>query len=171
MYKSILLYIVLFLVSCLIFYNLEIDVNYSDFKDFLNILLTVSSMVFTLMGIWIAFLYPNALKRIVDPEKIENADFSESLLETRRLESIVGSVLKSALVVLFIMLIFITKMLIHGNNLYLDNIIVFKAVALGLVIALTVVQVESIVHVVKSNLMFLNDLHSKREDRQADEDI
>ena len=102
-------YAVLFIVLAYVFHSIEIDYSYSDFKNYISALLTASSMVFTLMGIWIAFLYPNALQRLVDPVKIENADFSETLNETKRLEGLVGSVLRSAFVVMMVILVFMLK--------------------------------------------------------------
>ena len=128
-------------------------------------------MVFTLMGLWIAFLYPNALRRLVDPVKIENVDFSDTLNETRRLEGLVGSVLKSAFVVMMIMMIFIFKIYFFNTNFYLSNIFLIKSIALSFVTILTVLQFESIFYVIYSNVMFINEIHKKREDREADEDI
>lgn len=148
-----------------------IDVAFTEFKDYLSILLMVSSMVFTLMGIWIAFLYPNALKRIVDPETVKTADFSSTLSETKRLEGLVLSVLKSGLVVTFVMLIFLAKLLLSSLSFYTSYISYFKSGAVSLVVVLSYVQLESVFHVVYSNVMFLNDLHSKREDRELDDDV
>jgi len=164
-------YLVFFLFLSFICYKYSVDFSYSDFKDYLSVLLTVSSMVFTLMGLWIAFLYPNALRRLVDPVKIENVDFSDTLNETRRLEGLVGSVLKSAFVVMMIMMIFIFKIYFFNTNFYLSNIFLIKSIALSFVTILTVLQFESIFYVIYSNVMFINEIHKKREDREADEDI
>lgn len=171
MLKAILLYSVLFLISLFLYFKLNINVVYTDYKEFIIVLLRISTMVFTLMGIWIAFLYPNALKRIVNPSVIENVDFSASLSETKRLESIVGSVLKSALVVISIMFIFLAKLLLSNSSLYIDLQVYFESVAVAIAIVLSWVQLESVFHVVKSNVMFINDLHKKREDREADLDV
>lgn len=171
MFKYIGFYGLLFFGSIFLYCKLNLNINYGSYKDFLLVLLNVSSMVFTLMGIWIAFLYPNALKRIVNPEVVENVDFSESLSEVRRLESIVGSVLKSAMVVISIVVIFLIKLLIPSFSGYANNILFFEAIAVASVLVLTCFQLESVFHVVKSNVMFINDLHRKREDKEADNDV
>lgn len=171
MLRQIFLYTLSFLLLIYFFIIIKLDVTYSDYKDFLLVLLNVSGMVFTLMGIWIAFLYPNALKRIVDPDKVENADFTEALVETKRLESIVASVLKSAIVVTAVMIVFFIRVILSKSGFYLDNQNIFECIAISLGIVLSVLQLESVFHVVVSNIMFINDLHSKRETREQDNDV
>jgi hypothetical protein len=171
MLKKLAFYIALFLGAAYMFNRIGMSASYSDYKDALSILFGISSMVFTLMGIWIAFLYPNALKRLVNPSKIAHVDFSESLNETKRLESIVGSVLKSAVVAISIMLIFIMRLLLTNTQIYVENYFLIQSLALSTIIVLGGLQLESIFHVIKSNIMFINDLHTKREDKEADNDI
>ena len=127
-------------------------------------------MVFTIMGIWIAFLYPNALSRIIDP-KITTVDFSESLQETKRLEALVSSVLKSAFVIILLMLIYLGKVLLFKTNYYLVHASLIKDLVLSTTVLLSYMQCEAVFYVMYSNIMFLNDLHNKREDRKADSDI
>lgn len=164
-------YILLTLAISYVFYMSGVNYPYSAYKDYLAALLTASSMVFTLMGIWIAFLYPNALQRLVNPERVENADFSESLRETKRLEGLVASVLKSAIVVMIIMGIHLLNTIVPSFSFYISYLPHIKSMALGFAVMLGVIQVESIFYVIYSNVMFINDLHSKREDREADADI
>ena len=171
MLRYLISYCLLFTITIFLYIKFDVNISYKDYKDFLFVLLNVSGMVFTLMGIWIAFLYPNALKRIVNPGVIENVDFTESLNETKRLESIVASVLKSAMVVVSIVFIFLIKLLISTMAIYINNQIIFESVAVAFVLILTFLQLESVFHVAKSNVMFINDLHKKREDREADQDI
>jgi len=156
---------------CLIFFvfKLNLTFNYSNLKDYVDVLLSVSGMVFTIMGIWIAFLYPNALNRIKDPQKIETVDFSETLVETKRLENIVGSVLLSAFVMLFVMFILLLKLIFNELEIVRSNIFIIKNVVLATIIWLTFLQFKAVANVVYSNIMFLNDLHSKRASREQDQ--
>ena len=143
----------------------------SDLKNYTDALLASAGMVFTIMGIWIAFLYPNALKRIVDQETIKVADFTETLSETKRLESIVASVLKSSLTIIFVLSLYLLKVILSHLPLYIDHSTLFKATALAGITLMSVIQVESIISVVLANIMFINDLHRKREDREMDNEI
>lgn len=149
-------------------YNLQFDVD--SLQSYLIVLLSVSSMVFTVMGLWIAFLYPNALRRIVD-SNIETADFSETLNETRRLEGLVGTVLRSAFVVIVVVLILFLLLVVETSTFYEQHHVRTTQFIVLLTGLMTLLQIESIGSVLLSNVMFLHDLHSKREDREGDRDI
>ena len=144
---------------------------YADYKDYLNLLSAVSGMVFTIMGIWIAFLYPNAMSRIVSPQRLVARDFSESRSDAKRLESIVGAVLASAVVMLAVMLMALAKIFLQSAPFYLSFRVEIKSVALSAAVFFTFVQLESVMNVVISNVMFINDLHFRRQERQADEEM
>lgn len=146
-----------------------INYSYADFKSYTDVLLNVSGAVFTLMGIWIAFLYPNALSRIVDPKTVETADFSESFLESKRLGSIVGSVMKSAAVVLGVLVMTFLKLPVSAIPALMQYKLEFKYVGLSAALTLLVLQSEAIFGVIYANVMFLNDLHTKRADKMLED--
>ncbi|UYG08295.1 hypothetical protein [Halomonas sp. M4R1S46] len=169
-WKKSLLYISSFLLVFFYAQHFSLSYSYVQLEGYLKSLLAVSAMVFTIMGIWIAFLYPNALRKIVNPSKVEYADFGESLSETKRLEGLVGSVLRSSFVVVVIMLVFLGKILLQPALINFDVGLV-KSISVSLVVVITLLQFESIYYVMYSNVMFINELHSKREEREADEDV
>lgn len=148
-----------------------IGVSYSDLKDYLSVLQSVAGMVFTIMGLWIAFIYPNALLRLKDPTKIENGDFSESLSDTKRLEALVGTVIKSALVVAGIMVFHGAKLIFINTEIYTSHSLMVKSLGLSFVSLLSVITIETIAHVIYSNVLFVSELHSKREKLEEDSDI
>jgi hypothetical protein len=148
-------------------WHFRLKISYIDFKAFADVLLNVSGMVFTLMAIWIAVLYPNALRRLVD-EKIVDADFSEASAETKRLESIVGSILASASVVSAVMAISFAKMVLTSLPLYSDHIVLIRSIALGTMSVLFAIQIQAILSVISANIQFVNDLHRRRQDRKVD---
>lgn len=130
-----------------------------DYKNYLSLISSVSGMVFTIMGIWIAFLYPNAMIRIVSPDKLVAKDFTESKSDAKRLENIVGAVMTSALVMITVLLIALAKIILPMTPIYLENIMQFKAAALSALMFITFAQLDSVFYVVLSNVMFINDLH------------
>lgn len=148
----------------------DIRYQYADLKSFLDVLLNVSGVVFTLMGIWIAFLYPNALARIVGPRTVITADFSEGREEYVRLTAIVGSVLKSAFVVLIIMALNLAKVVIPSITVVVENLNLIKQIALGIACMLFLIQSDAVIEVILANVKFLNDLHTKRASRQAEDE-
>jgi hypothetical protein len=166
--KRAVTHVVLFTVFCWCFIHFDFKYLYADLKAFTDVLLNVSGVVFTLMGIWIAFLYPNALSRIVDPGRIATADFSESASESIRLTAIVGSVLKSAVVVLAIMAMTLLKVVLPHFEVMMLHLVLVKQVALAVAATMFLIQAEAIFEVMMANLLFLNDLHIKRAERQVD---
>lgn len=169
--KFFSLYLIMAIVCFSLIYWVGVDYSFNDFNSYTTVLISVSGMVFTIMGIWIAFLYPNALQRLVNPTKIVTADFSEELNEAKRLESIVGSILKSAFVLVTLMVIFLLKLVIFKTDFYLSYRLLFKCASLTIVIVLSYAQIEAVFQVMKANLLFINDLHFKREQREVDEEI
>ncbi|WP_122614292.1 hypothetical protein [Pseudomonas viridiflava] len=145
--------------------------TYIDFRDYCNSLLSISGMVFTIMGIWIAFVYPNAIKRLQDPDKIKIADFTATMQDTRRLESIVGSVMKSGSVAMCITLIYLAKLMIGGLPTYFEHREAVKATAAGVVIFLTFIQCSAVFSVIYANYLFIDDLHSRREAQERNADV
>ncbi|WP_054062503.1 hypothetical protein [Pseudomonas asplenii] len=151
------------------FYGLKF--SYSDFKDYCNTLLSISGMIFTIMGIWIAFVYPIAIKRLQDPDKIKIADFTATMQETRRLESIVGSIMESGSVAISITLIYLGKLLITGSPFFLEYREEIKSASIAIVIFLTLVQCSAVFSVIYANYLFIDDLHTRREVQEKNSDI
>ena len=148
-----------------VLYNFKISYDFKDLKDYLVFISSVSGMIFTIMGIWVAFVYPNALKRLMVSDKLQIADFSQSKLESKRLESIVASIISSLLIVLVSMLMIFFSL--FKFNVFEDAHIFL----LFLTFMLTVIQVDSIVNVVLSNIMFINDIYNTRKNKIGDDEL
>lgn len=169
--KSLMAYIALSAIAAHLAFKYNITFSYGDFKDYGNSLLSLSGMIFTIMGIWIAFIYPNAVLRLQAPRKIKTVDFSETLDDTERLQSIVGCVLKSVFVASALCLIFFAKISLGGLPFVKENLAVVKAIILGAVTFLTFLQGSAVASVMYANYMFVEDLHRRREKKQADDDF
>ncbi|AZO83692.1 hypothetical protein BOO88_10555 [Stutzerimonas stutzeri] len=169
--KEIFVAFILSAVATWLSYKYGVSYSYSDFKDYGNNLLAISGMVFTIMGIWVAFIYPNAILRLQAPSKIKNADFTQTLEDTRRLESIVGCIMKSAFVATALCLVFLIKILASSTPLYKENIQLIKSLVLGVTMLLTILQGSAVASVMYANFMFIEDLHRRRESRQGDSDF
>lgn len=166
--------IIYLIIGGAVFYSttkFQINYRYEDLKDYIGLLSNVSAMVFTIMGIWIAFLYPNALNRLVSPKKLEVADFSETLDDTRRLERIVAAVLQSALVLTVALVVLAGKTVFYKSGLYADHHLLIKSVTLSVVAVISAMQIDAVLAVALANVMFINDLHRKRREKQSDSDI
>lgn len=169
--KSLIAYIALSAITTHLAFKYNIAFSYGDLKDYGNSLLALSGMIFTIMGIWIAFIYPNAVLRLQAPRKIKTADFSEALEDTRRLQSIVGCILKSVFVASALCLVFFAKVSLGSLPIVKEHLALAKAVILGVVTFLTFLQGSAVASVMYANYMFVEDLHRRREKKQADDDF
>ncbi|MDP0941775.1 hypothetical protein Q6253_31610, partial [Klebsiella quasipneumoniae] len=76
--------------------------------------------------------------------KVETADFSEAYRDTRRLESIVASIIISASVAIAISLLMLVKMIFSGTAIYLEHINIIKSGAIAIAIFLSFYQYYSV---------------------------
>lgn len=60
--------LLILLLIALASYWLKDNVNYNDIKDILSVLQNISAAIFTIVGLWIGFLYPNAIASIVNDD-------------------------------------------------------------------------------------------------------
>lgn len=148
----------------------EIAVSYTDIKDYGGALLNVSGCVFTIMGIWVAYLYPDALIRITS-DNVSSADFSEAQENSARLKTMVGSIIISALVAMAIIYVFLGKTLISNTNFYQTHRLDIKYLAITTIIYATLLQTLSVFYVIRSNFLFLIEFHEKRVRRERNDDV
>jgi len=148
-----------------------IKISYADIKDYCGVLIMLSGMIFTIMGIWIAFIYPNAIKKLSDPNRIETADFSETLNDTRRLESIVNSVMSSGFVAVVIAALFFMKIILSSFASLPALREVLMSSVFGVVVFITLLQFRSVWSVLRANYLFIEELHHKREVQERKNDF
>lgn len=168
--RSLIIMTLVAISSGIAVHHYDIKVTYGDMKDYCGALIMLSGMIFTIMGIWIAFIYPNAIKKLSAPTTIETADFSDTLNDTRRLESIVDSVMSSGFVAVMICLLFFLKIILTPIPSLTPHHEVIMATAFGILVFLTLLQLRSVWSVLHANYLFIEELHHKREvqERKAD---
>jgi hypothetical protein len=172
MYRLIIKHLITFVIFYLIGSQLELSFSYSSIKDFLTNMLVVSTMVFTLMGIWIAYLYPDALDKIKDQEsKITNVDFTDTQARLKRLEFIVSSIFKSSITVIIIMAIFVFKIILEASSIYSLALPIIQSLTLPTIVILSLLQFEAIFNVLQANILFINELHGRKQSKEQEEDI
>ncbi len=157
---SILLPIILAFIS----HKLNISYSTVGIQKVSDITLTISGMIFTIMGVWIAFIYPNAILRLKS-KKLETADFTENQEEKNRLERIVGAIIQSSIAAIAILITAIINTTANTTDTIANPIIA------AIVITAALLQIEGVFQVVYSNTLFLNDLHSKTARKKTDQQL
>ncbi|HFQ4920902.1 TPA: hypothetical protein ACGUPI_003179 [Vibrio vulnificus] len=161
--KSKIWHSVLLVIVVAISYTYRKDIHYADIEPVVSILQNSSAMIFTIMGIWIAYVYPNAVLRITQPSKV-NAVFPEN--DLKRIKMLVGIVVLSAIVILALIVGTTLKPFIVLSSLYAMFPEAFRTIGIFSLLLLVYLQLSCLYVVIASSVNFIIDLktmHSKDE--------
>ncbi|MGN5012297.1 hypothetical protein ACTG24_14925 [Aeromonas veronii] len=140
--------------------------NMVDIEPLISILQNTSAMIFTIMGIWIAFVYPNAILSIIQKQNVESI-FSDD--DERRIILMVGVVAVSALVMCCLLIgTAITPFIIHGF-IYKNYPEAVHFLGIFFILLLTYVQLLAIYVVIASNVDFIMNIRNLRNKRRLHE--
>ncbi|MDP5211045.1 hypothetical protein [Microbulbifer sp. 2205BS26-8] len=163
-------YLVIAIISCFATYLLKDTVSsleYSAYKAVLAALLNISSIIFAIIGAWIAIIYPRAIGRAFKGKQVTDQTLKDADTDADYLSQLVEIVLVSAIVLMFVLSIEfsvpIVKNLITGNWLAYSKYAAFFLVSL-----LTLSQLYAVSRVILANYFFLNDLRKKNADGKVD---
>lgn len=162
--------------------------NYAAVKDVLSTLQNISAMIFTIAGIWLAYIYPKAISAIVKPstfskgnraeiedsevvfespeEKLTPAEKLSIEKDINRISMIVETILTSAFVIFIIILINVFKPLIANIDIIKENISVMNKLGCFISLSLVYLQVISLLTITSSNVIFLNDIHNEKNKKE-----
>lgn len=146
------------IISITLSYFYREDITFSDIEPIVSILQNTSSMIFTIMGIWIAYIYPNAILRITQPSKIE-AVFP--LEDEKRVKLLVGIVVLSALILSTLVVGSIAKPFITKSTMFLEHPEIIKSISLFILLWLSYAQLFCLYIVIASSVNFIIDLKNK----------
>ncbi|GHA19621.1 hypothetical protein UN63_07015 [Oceanisphaera arctica] len=149
-------------------YKIQSFLVYENLKDLIDILKNASAMIFTIVGIWLAYIYPNAITAIVKPGSVE---YIAGEQDARRIEMLVGIIVTSAVVIIGIVLFFVIKTAFSGLEFYAQNVKYIKPFGFAVIFFLSYLQITSIGKVIVSNVMFINDFHTKLNDRKIEDQM
>lgn len=139
----------------------------NDLKPIISTLQNLSAAVFTLAGIWIAYSYPQAISAYTSPNSVKVIPTDE----TKRIENLVLIVLTSAFVISSL-LVFNFLYLIFSKTIFYSNYRdLFKVSGIASISYLSFLQLKAIFTVMITNIAFVNELHGKRAERLANDDL
>ncbi|MCX7192411.1 MAG: hypothetical protein NTY60_02095 [Proteobacteria bacterium] len=163
-------YLVLAITTALLTYWLKdslVVLKYDAYKDTLSALLNVSSIIFAIIGAWIAIIYPRAIGRAFASHSINNPEIKEAEGDANYLGELVEIVMVSAVVLMAVLSIQfsvpIIKGLLDASSLKYAKHGIFFVVAM-----LTFAQLHAVFRVILANYFFLNQLRSKNTNGKID---
>ncbi|CAI1137615.1 hypothetical protein [Serratia proteamaculans] len=167
-FKFILIQVVIVSITTVIGYFIKDIIKYSSITEILSGLQNASAMVFAIAGIWLAYLYPNAIAGLIKNEKV---DFFASRNDAKRVESMVFIIVASALVLIGVISFYVVNAIFKGSDFYLNNKYWLKSMGVGYVLYLYVIQVFCVLMVVFRNISFVSRLHAIINDRELDDNL
>lgn len=177
----------LIVVLGFIAFNFGALYRYSDIKDVLSTLQNISAMIFTIAGIWLAYIYPKAISAIVKPSTLNReklgstAPNNETITpektltveelnsinkDINRITMIVETIIVSAFVIFAIILINAFKPIFSNFDLIKNNLETFNKMGCFTSLTLVYLQLVSLFTIISSNVVFLNDIHNEKNDSE-----
>lgn len=150
----------------LLIFGIDIDKELSP--TILGLLVGIAGAIFTIMSIWVAFLYPNVLKTLKG-ENLVNVDFSAGGEETLRLKEIISVIVQSA-TTMILSIIIIVVMSTHQKFGFTTQLAILKACQFGLVF-ISGLQICALISTIRINLSFMDALENQRSKRAKDWDV
>jgi uncharacterized membrane protein len=149
--------VILAAINAITSWYFSAEIRLESIEKLTSALQNTSAMIFAISGIWVAYLYPNAISGLVTEE------FDQSLKEKSnkalsRLRLIVGVIVLSGTVMAGVILLIIFASLLEGTNFYSDNQDFFKGVGLFAVLFFCEIQLFCIYVVLASSISFIIEL-------------
>ena len=156
-------YLVLAILSSAIAYLLSDaaeKLSYVSYKETLNALLNISSIIFAISGAWIAIIYPKAIGKVFHESEKNYLSVKDAETDTTNLSELVEIVLVSATVLMVILAIqFTTPIILKTASPSLVKQL--KILFFFVVTLLTLSQLHAVFRVIIANYFFLSKLRIK----------
>lgn len=141
------------------------NTTFSSLDSIISALQNTSAMVFAIAGIWLAYLYPEAVAGLI---KGENLKLENDRAKAKKIESIVGIVVVSALVMIGIIVFYLANAFFINTDLYINNKSCFKLFSVTYIIFLAIIQIYCVALVIKRSISFINQLYKMISDKKVD---
>lgn len=146
----------------------EQNVSSSDLAPILSTLQNISAAVFTLSGIWIAYMYPEAIAAFTNTKKISLLTGSEHVNKIRELVLIIFT---SAFVLIGVLLYNLVYSLFSSSILVTSNIEIFRWLAICFILFISLNQIKAISSIMLNNIKFIDRLYHLKTEREVENDL
>ncbi|MEA9393164.1 hypothetical protein SJI19_21930 [Acerihabitans sp. TG2] len=153
-------------ICVFIAYFCYLRINFNLLKEVLATLQSLSTAIFTIVGIWIGYLYPNAISSIAN----EDVSYIKNEKDAPRIEKLVYILITSALVMLSTLLIYLFKAILPTFDFYMAYKALFKFICVSFLFFMCWTQAKCILSIIISNLHFVNNLHGRLNKAKLNQD-
>lgn len=159
--------LLLCLIPAIVFLLFGINIKPDAMSGILGLLVGIAGAIFTIMSIWVAFLYPNVLKTLRG-ENLVNADFSADGEDTTRLKEILSVIVQSALTMIASIIILIASSCTEALS-YKYQEVWTRILQFGL-LYFSSIQIFALISTILINMSFISALDKQRKKRAKDWD-
>lgn len=140
-------------------------IKYDSIVNIVSVLQNISSIVFAIVGVWVAYLYPKLITEIINNKE---DDFFDSKSETKKMESLIITIIISALVLIGVIVFYLLVLFIKGSQFYINNLEAIKISGVSFVFMMVIMQIFCIISVIINNVSFINKLYKLLNDKELD---
>lgn len=148
------------LILTVLIKNIIPGLTYDAYKDTLGALLNISSIIFAIVGAWIAIIYPKAIDQVFHSASISAPEIKSADKDTDYLSELLEIVVVSALVLMAVLSIQFCAPLIKAIP-FGDHLVYLKYCAFYTICILTFMQLLAVFRVVLANYRYLAQLRKK----------
>ncbi len=163
-------YLVILLLAAVLTYafsDVSVTLQYGAFEQTLSALLNISSIIFAIIGAWIAIIYPKAIGKAFIGHSIGDEAFGQADTDANYLSELVEIVLVSALVLMIVLSIQFLAPL--AREIITPKLLpCVKGAFFFLITFLTLSQLNAVFRVIVANYFFLNELRRKNVQARID---
>ena len=142
-----------------------------SFLSVMGVLLNVSSIIFAIIGAWIAIIYPRALQSPLGKDRNSNVEvLDDTVKDANYLSELFQIVLQSAFVIMLAVAIQVLFPLVKSYQYFELDMSYVKAFAVFIMILLALVQLNAISVVVEKNFSLLTRVRKKNRKNTIDHD-
>lgn len=160
------------LMLCLVFPVLllvfDVSIKADSISGILGLLVGIAGAIFTIMSIWVAFLYPNVL-RTIKGENLVNVEFHAGGEDTSRLKEVVSVIIQSALTMTFAVLLMVSNSVVENFPFRVQAVI--GQINQFVLLYFCGIQVCALASTIWINVSFIGALDKYRKKRARDWDV
>lgn len=165
---NVIIYLIIILLSLIGSYLGYPFVGNGTLQPILSTLQNISAAVFTLAGIWIAYIYPQAISAYTNPEKVT---LMKGVDDTTRIYDLILIIFTSALVLAFTLFYQVLFVVFHKNQFFIQHIETVKYIITFIVIALSLTQIKALSSIMVNNFKFLERLYKLKTEKELEDDL
>lgn len=166
--SSLMLHFLMFAVITILGFVCSSKFTMSNASQLISVMQNGTAMIFTVLGIWLAYIYPNVILKITQPDKFDVL-FTEE--DSQSVTMIVSVIICSAFIMVALIIGSAAWPIVSAFDFLIQNRDIIKGVGLSSLLILVYVLLCCIYLVIITNLNFLIHLKNQQNKRELEKKL